>query len=140
MSRRTVGSRGRTAAKTKSAKLDRRAVHTRQVAWHKLTTWLTATYSEVVIEDLDIAAMKRSMGRRAVSNTALGKLRPEITYKMQRAAKSLIVADRWYPSTQFHHSCGCRLVAPTKMARTLPCATTGEMVDLDHNAAQNLRD
>ncbi len=100
MSRRTVGSRGRTAAKTKSAKLDRRAVHTRQVAWHKLTTWLTATYSEVVIEDLDIAAMKRSMGRRAVSNTALGKLRPEITYKMQRAAKSLIVADRWYPSTQ----------------------------------------
>ncbi len=144
MSRRIVGSRGHTAAKTKSAKLDRRAVHIRQDAWHKLTTWLTATYSEVVIEDLDIAAMKRSMGRRAfrraVSDTALGKLRPGITYKMQRAATSLIIADRWYPSSQIHHGCGCRLIAPTKLSKTLICATTGEMVDRDHNAAKNLRD
>lgn len=144
MSRRIVGSRGHTAAKTKSAKLDRRAVHIRQDAWHKLTTWLAATYSEVVIEDLDIAAMKRSMGRRAfrraVSDTALGKFRPEIIYKTQRAGTSLIVADRWYPSSQIHHGCGCRLIASTKMAKTLVCATTREMVDRDHNAAKNLRD
>ena len=62
MSRRVSGSKGHRAAKTKSAKLDRRAVDIRQDAWHKLTTWLVATYPEVVIEDLDIVAMKRSMG------------------------------------------------------------------------------
>ncbi len=144
MSRRIPGSRGHTAAKTKSAKLDRRAVHIRQDAWHKLTTWLAVTYSEVVIEDLDVAAMKRSMGRqafrRAVSDTALGRFRPEISYKMHKAGTSLVVADRWYPSSQIHHRCGCRLIAPTKMAKTLVCAKNGEMVDRDQNAAENLRD
>ena len=54
-------SKVRRQAKTNSAKLERRAVDIRQDAWHELTSWLVATYSDVVIEDLDIAAMKRSM-------------------------------------------------------------------------------
>ncbi|MDA8046763.1 MAG: IS607 family element RNA-guided endonuclease TnpB [Actinomycetota bacterium] len=144
MSRRIPGSRGHEAAKTKIAKLDRRAVHLRRESWHQLTTSLAATYSEVVIEDLDIAAMKRSMGRRAfrrsVSDAALGMFRPMLAYKMAKAGAAPTVADRWYPSSQLHHGCGCRLVAPTRMAKQLVCVTTGGLVDRDHNAAANLRD
>ena len=33
-------------------------------AWHQLTTELVANYGHLVIEDLDVAAMKKSMGRR----------------------------------------------------------------------------
>ena len=144
MSRRIVGSKGHTAAKTKAVKLDRWAVHLRQDAWHKLTTWLVSTYSEVVVEDLDVAAMKRSMGKRAfrrsVSDAALGKCKPQLSYKMAKAGTSLVLADRWYPSSRIHYGCGCRLVSKTKMAKTLVCANTGESVDRDRNAAQNLRD
>ena len=77
-----------------------------------------AAYCEVVIEDLDISAMKRSLGRRAfrrsVSDAALGTFRCVLRYKAERAGTTLVVADRWYASSQIHHGCGCRLIAPTR--------------------------
>jgi len=78
--RRIPGSRGHDAAKAKLASLDRRCVSLRKQASHQPTTMLADTYSEVVIEDLDLAALKKGMGRRAfrrsVSDAALGRLTP----------------------------------------------------------------
>ena len=80
LSRRIPGSRGHRAAKAKLTRLDRRCVHLRREAAHQLTTELAGTYGQVVIEDLDVAAMKQSMGRRAyrraVSDAAMGVIRP----------------------------------------------------------------
>jgi putative transposase len=105
---------------------------------------LAATYREVVIEDLDLAAMKQSMGRRAfrrsVSDAALGQIRPQLTWKMLWRGSEPTVADRWFASSKIHHQCGCRLTEPRKMAQQLVCARTGELVDRDINAALNLRD
>jgi len=60
-----------------------------------------------VIEDLDLAAMKRSRGqrayRRAVSDAAMGAIRPMLAYKTTRHGSTLIVADRWFASSQIHH-------------------------------------
>jgi putative transposase len=144
MSRRIPGSRGYGAAKAKLAALDRRCVHLRKQASHQLTTMLAETYREVVIEDLDLAAMKKSMGRRAfrrsVSDAALGRIRPQLTYKMQWRGTAPTVAGRWFASSKIHHGCGCRLIEPRKLARQLVCAVTGELVDRDINAALNLRD
>ena len=55
---RIPGSQGHDAAKAKLASLDRRCVHLRKQASHQLTTMLADTYSEVVVENLDLAAMK----------------------------------------------------------------------------------
>lgn len=144
LSRRIPGSRGHSRAKTKLARMDRRAVHLRREAWHQLTKELAATYGEVVIEDLDLAAMKKSMGRRAfrrsVSDAALGMFAPMLTYKAERSGSRVVVADRWYPSSQLHHGCGCQLIAPHRLAKQLVCEATGELVDRDRNAALNLRD
>ena len=142
--RRIPGSRGHDAAKAKLASLDRRCVHLRKQASHQLTTMLADTYSEVVIEDLDLAAMKKSMGRRAfrrsVSDAALGQIRPQLTYKMAWRGTTLTVANRWFASSKIHHGCGCRLIEPRKLAKQLVCTVTGELVDRDVNAAHNLRD
>ena len=144
MSRRIPGSIGHRAAKAKLARLDRRAVRLRRESAHQLTSWLAGTYSEVVIEDLDLAAMKKSMRRRAfrrfVSDAGLGQIRSQLTYKMARRATALTVAGRWFASSQIRHGCRCRLVEPKKLAKQLVCATTGELVDRDSNAARNLRD
>ncbi len=144
LSRRLPGSHGHRAAKAKLARLDRRVVHLRREAHHQLTTMLADTYREVVIEDLDIAAMKKSMGRRAfrrsVSDAALGKIRPQLTYKMAWRGRTLTVADRWFASSKIHHGCGCRLIESKKLAKQLVCGITGELVDRDINAALNLRD
>lgn len=143
-SRRIPGSRAHTAAKAKMSTLDRRAVHLRAQAMHQLTTWLTRTYGTVVAEDLDLAAMKRSMGRRAfrrsVSDAALGQFRPMLTYKAAATGTVVILADRWFPSSQIHHGCGCRLLAQNKLDQWLTCTTTGELIDRDINASTNLRD
>ena len=144
LSRRIPGSRGHRAAKAKLARLDRRCVHLRLESHHQLTRWLVDTYGENVIEDLDLAAMKRSMGRRvfrrSVSDAALGQVRPMATYKAERSGSQLTVADRWFASSQIHHGCGCKLIAEHKLDKMLTCAVTGELVDRDINAALNLRD
>ncbi|MHB1525411.1 MAG: IS607 family element RNA-guided endonuclease TnpB [Candidatus Dormibacteria bacterium] len=144
LSRRIPGSLGHSAAKAKLARLDRRCVNLRQQASHQLTTMLAATYREVVIEDLDLAAMKKSMGRRAfrrsVSDAALGRIRPQLSYKMGWRGTQPTVADRWFASSKIHHGCRCGLIEPKKLAKQLVCAVTGDLVDRDRNAAQNLRD
>jgi len=143
LSRRTRGSRGHQRAEAKLARLDRRAVCLRQESLHQLTRQLVGTYGEVVVEDLDIAGMKRSMGRRAlrrsVSDAALGVFRPTLAYKAEVAGVQVVVADRWYGSSKTHHGCGGRL-AGLKLAKVLTCELRGGTVDRDHNAAKNLRD
>jgi putative transposase len=150
LSRRIPGSRGHRAAKAKLTRLDRRCVHLRREAAHQLTTELSHSYSQIVIEDLDLAAMKQSMGRRAyrraVSDAAMGLVRPQLAYKTARCGGELIVADRWFPSSQIHHGCTtpdggpCRLVGKGRIDKYLLCPRTGEVVDRDKNAARNLRD
>jgi putative transposase len=150
LSRRIPGSCGHRAAKAKLTRLDRRCVHLRREAAHQLTTELAGTYGQVVIEDLDLAAMKQSMGRRAyrraVSDAALGVIRPQLVYKTARYSGVLTVADRWFASSQIHHGCThpdgapCRLVGKGRVDKHLVCPQTGEIVDRDVNAARNLRD
>jgi putative transposase len=150
LSRRIPGSRGWKAAKAKLARLDRRCVHLRREAAHRLTTEVAGTFGHIVIEDLDLAAMKQSMGRRAyrraVSDAAMGLVSPQLTYKIARHGGDLIVADRWFASSQIHHGhslpdgSSCRLVGKGKVDKQLVCPQTGELVDRDINAARNLRD
>jgi putative transposase len=150
LSRRIPGSRGWTAAKTKLVRLDRRCVHLRREAAHQLSTELAGSYGHIVIEDLDVAAMKKSMGRRAyrraVSDAAMGLVGPQLAYKTTRHGGMLTVADRWFASSQIHHGCTapdgtpCRLLGPGRIDKQLVCPHTGELVDRDHNAARNLRD
>ncbi|HEX2373496.1 MAG TPA: RNA-guided endonuclease TnpB family protein [Actinomycetota bacterium] len=110
VSRRTVGSRAHRHAKTKRAALDRRAANLRRQAIHVLTTRLARRYGIVVVEDLDVAAMQRSMGRRAfrraVSQAGIGGIRPTLAYKCPAAGGGLVVADRWFGSSKSHHGCG----------------------------------
>lgn len=104
----------------------------------------------VIIEDLDLAAMKRSMGRRAfrrsVSDAALSRIRPQLQYKTARHGGVLTVAGRWFPSSRLHHGCArpdgspCRLEGRHRLDKLLRCPVTGQWVDRDVNAARNLRD
>jgi putative transposase len=150
LSRRIPGSHGHRAAKAKLSRLDRRCVHLRREATHQLTTELAGSYGHLVIETLDLAAMKRSMGRRAfrrsVSDAAMGLVKPQLVYKTARFGSELTMADRWFASSQIHHrhiapdGTPCRLVGKGRIDKHLVCPSTGEVVDRDRNAALNLRD
>ncbi len=144
LSRRTIGSRGHRQARTKLAALDRRAANLRKHQVHTLTTALARRYGTVVVEDLDIAAMGRGMGRRAfrrgVSQAGIGAVRPTLAYKCSWAGGRLVVADRWFASSKTHHGCGGYRVDLQLSARAWVCPGCGQMVDRNANAALNLRD
>jgi putative transposase len=144
LSRRTVGSRGYRHAKAKRAGLDRRAVNLRSQAIHTLTTRLSRRYGTVVVEDLDVAAMGRGMGRRAfrrsVHQAGIGRVRPTLGYKCAREGGRLIVADRWFASSKVHHGCGGYLADLKLGDRVWVCPRCGQLVDRNANAALNLRD
>ena len=143
-SRRIVGSRGHRQAKTKLAALDRRAANLRREAIHILTTRLARRYGTIVVEDLDVAAMTRGMGRRAfrrsVYQAGLGRVRPTLAYKTSWSGGRLVVADRWFASSKTHHGCGGYLANLTLGQRVWRCPACGQQVDRNANAALNLRD
>jgi putative transposase len=144
LSRRIVGSRGHRHANAKLAALDRRAANLRTQQTHNLTTSLARRYGTIVVEDLDVAAMGRSMGRhtfrRGVYQAGIGKVRPMLAYKTVREGGRLLVADRWLPSSKIHHGCGGYLADLPLGRRVWVCPKCGGLVDRNANAALNLRD
>jgi putative transposase len=144
LSRRVVGSRGHRQAKAKLAALDRRASNLRRESIHILTTRLARRYGTIVVEDLDVAAMAKGMGRRAfrrsVYQAGLGRLRPTLAYKTSWAGGRLVVADRWFASSKTHHGCGGYLADLSLGQPVWVCPECGVLVDRNANAALNLRD
>ncbi|MFF3517514.1 zinc ribbon domain-containing protein, partial [Streptomyces sp. NPDC002573] len=101
-------------ANTARNRIHHRTANLREDALHKLTTIVAAQYGTVVVEDLNGAGTR------------------------QRHATSLVVADRWYPSSKTCSGCG---VAKAKLAlhvRTFHCEACGLVLDRDANAARNL--
>ena len=143
-SRRIFGSRGHRQARAKLAALDRRAANLRREAIHTLTTRLARQYGVIVVEDLDVAAMSRAMGRRAfrrsVYQAGIGRVRPVLAYKTSWAGGRLVVADRWFTSSKTHHGCGGYCADLGLADRRWVCPNCGELVDRNANAARNLRD
>ncbi|SRR6266540_26356 len=143
-SRRTVGSRAHRHASAKLAALDRRAANLRTNKLHTLTTTLSRRYGSIVVEDLDVAAMGRGMGRRAfrrsVYQAGIGRVRPMLAYKCPAAGGRLVMADRWFASSKTHHRCGGYLAGLQLSQRVWVCPRCGERVDRNANAALNLRD
>jgi putative transposase len=144
LSRRIVGSRAHRHAKAKLAALDRRAANLRTHQVQILTTALARRYGTVVVEDLDVAAMGRGMGRpafrRTVYQAGIGKLRPTLAYKCVWQGGQFRVAGRWFASSKTHHGCGGYLADLKLGERVWVCPRCGHLVDRNANAARNLRD
>jgi putative transposase len=130
------------------ANLDARAVDASvpPLAWTLPTlrkAW-NRRYGTVVVENLDVAAMGRSMGRRAFRRSAhragIGQVRPTLAYKTSWAGGRLVVADRWFASSKTHHGCGGYLSDLSLHQRVWVCPMCGVPVDRNANAALNLRD
>ena len=142
-SRRTVGSRGYRQTQTKITRLQRRVADIRAHHIHVLTTRLAKTHGEIVVEGLDAAGMLRQKGlngararRRGLSDSALGETRRQLAYKTGWYGSTLVVADRWYPSSKTCHK--CLNVQDIGWAEHWQCQGCGAVHQRDDNAAVNL--
>jgi putative transposase len=129
------------------ARYHHRAADVRRDALAKLTTRLAQRHEVVVVEDLNVEGMGRrkpGAGRggrafnRALRDGALGELRRQLAYKTGWYGSTLVVADRWYPSSKTCSGCGERKPSLRLSERTYTCDHCGAVVDRDRNAATNL--
>jgi putative transposase len=135
---RQPSNRWRKANKARN-RLHHRTVNLRRDAIHKLTTALARTYGTIVIEDLNISGMVRNPRlARAVSDAGFGEIRRQLAYKTAWNGGTLVVADRWFPSSKTCSRCGAVKTKLRLSERTYTCTTCGLVLDRDENAALNL--
>jgi putative transposase len=114
-------------------------VNLRRDAIRKLTTALARQYATIVVEDLNVAAMvKNRKLARVISDAGFGEIRRQLTYKTDWNGGTLIVADRWYPSSKRCSGCGVVKAKLRLSERLFACAECGLVLDRDANAASNL--
>jgi putative transposase len=107
---------------------------------YDLTTKLIKTYQSVCIEDLNVRGLARTTLATSFYDAAMGMIRRQLEYKGQWSGVSVVVVDRFYPSTQLCHTCGVKNEALTLADRTWTCPNCGVLHDRDINAALNIRD
>ena len=139
LSRKTTGSKRRAKARAKVARLHARVANQRGDAMHKATTWLTQTYSEISIEDLNVAGMvKNHHLAKAIMDASFGEFRRQLEYKTARTGARLHVVDRWFASSKTCSNCG-RVKAKLSLSeRVFHCDGCGLVMDRDLNAAVNI--
>lgn len=106
---------------------------------HKTTTHLAQNYDVVVIESLNVIGMvKNSKLAKAVSDAAFAEFARQLQYKTQWYGSTLVVADRWFPSSKTCSDCGAVKAKLLLSEREYVCSTCGAVKDRDLNAAVNL--
>jgi putative transposase len=138
LSRKQRGSRNRAKAKTKLARLHRRIADIRIEALHQLTSSLTR-YRTIVTEDLNVAGMLANRNlSRAIADVGFFEFRRQLQYKAAMAGSTIVVADRWFPSSKLCSTCCVKNDHLTLAERTWTCLSCGTSHDRDVNAARNL--
>ena len=116
---------------------------------HKFTTMLYTEYDKVVIEDLSVKKMMMSKKAKNLHRSLFGRFRQFMEYKAIKFDKELIVADKYYPSTQRCSCCGHIKTGEDKITlqgnkkhgtnhHEYECYECGYKDDRDHNAVMNL--
>jgi putative transposase len=100
---------------------------------------LAARYETIVVEDLNVAGMTRNRRlARAVADQGFGTARRMLGYKTAWRGGTLVLADRWFPSSKTCSGCGTVKAKLALAERIYRCDGCGLVIDRDVNAARNL--
>lgn len=138
LSHKLLGSRNREKSRIKVARVNQRVANIRRDTINKITTFIAKNHSTVVIEDLNVSGlMANSKLARSIADQGFYEFRRQLEYKCSWYGSTLVVADRFYPSSQLCSSCGHRQKMPLSM-RQYNCSICNLSIDRDLNAALNL--
>ena len=133
------GSRNRAKRRVKVARAHARVADARRDFLHKFSTQIIRSNDVIAVEDLAVRNMVRNRSlARAISCTGWAELRAMLEYKAQRAGRTVVVVDRWHPSSKTCSACGHLLAALTLSTRVWQCPACGTRHDRDINAARNI--
>ena len=137
LSRKVKGSKNFEKAKLRLAKLHAKIANIRSDYLHKVTTYLAKNFSVITIEDLNVSGMSKNPKlARSILEGGFGLFKTMLEYKTKLYGPTLVVADRFFPSTKTCSSCGQIHDMPLHKRR-MKC-DCGNEIDSDLNAAINL--
>jgi putative transposase len=105
---------------------------------HELTTWLVLMFDLICIEHLNVKAMARGWHARSIHDAAFGEFCRQLLYKAAWYGKTVIAADRYFPSTKRCSGCGHVVDEMRLDVREWTCPKCRCHHDRDINAANNL--
>lgn len=140
LSRKVKGSANRRKAAARIARLHAKITNIRKDTLHKLTTDLVSRYVVIGIEDLNVSGMMKNRKlSRAVADVGMYEFRRQLEYKAAMRGSTVVVVDRWYPSSKTCSGCGHVVEKLPLSVREWSCPACGSVHDRDHNAAINLK-
>lgn len=139
-SRKQKGSANRRKSARKLAKLHARITHVRQDFLHQTTTDLTRRFGVIGIEDLNVKGMMANDKlSRAISDIGFHEFRRQLEYKAALSGGTVVVVDRWFPSSKTCSACGGYGESMPLSIRKWTCAHCDAEHDRDVNAALNIQ-
>ena len=123
--------------------------HVQNDLLHKFTTRLYQDYDVIVIEDLSVKKMQMSKKAKGLHRSLFGRFRQFMEYKAEKFEKRLVIADKYYPSTQRCSCCGYIKTGDEKITLSgnmkygtkhheYHCYECGYKANRDENAVLNL--
>ena len=96
-------------------------------------------FQRIAVEDLNVAGMVRHRSlARAIATSGWAEFRAQLAYKAQWYGRTLVVVDRYFPSSKTCSACGMIRAHLDLGTRAWSCPTCGVLHDRDLNAAMNL--
>ncbi len=121
-------------------KLYLRTYNIREDFIHKTTSALVKNYEYICLEDLNVKGMmKNHRLARAISDIGFYKFKAVLKYKALDFNRTVIEADRFYPSSKTCSKCGTIKQDLTLKDRVYKCTECGISINRDLNAAINLK-
>jgi putative transposase len=138
-SKKKKGSKNREKAKKKLAKLHNRISNIRKDALHKTTSSIVQKNNVIVLEDLSVSGMmKNHKLAQSIGDASFHAFRQMIQYKAEWNGRTVIIANRFYPSSKLDHKSGKVNNSLTLADRTI-IHEDNTTTDRDVNAAINLK-
>jgi putative transposase len=139
LSKKKKGSKNREKAKKKLAKLHNRISNIRKDALHKATSSIVQKNNVIVLEDLSVSGMmKNHKLAQSIGDASFFEFRRQIEYKAKWNGRTVIIANRFYPSSKLDHKSGKINNFLTLADRTI-IHEDNTTTDRDMNAAINLK-
>src|SRR5438034_8660114 len=133
------GSKNRSKARLKVARIQKKIADRRRDYQHKLSTQTIRENQVVCIESLQVKNMvKNHCLAKAISDVGWSELVRQLEYKAAWYGRTVVKIDKWYPSSKRCFDCGHMLDFLPLDVRSWACPACGVVHDRDSNAAKNI--
>jgi len=139
LSHKVKGSNRRNKARIKVARIHEKISNQRNDFLHKLSHRLVSENQTIFAEDLHVKGiMANHHVAKFVADSGWSEFVRQLNYKSEWNGVCFEQIDRFFPSSKRHFSCGWINEALTLKDREWTCQGCGQVVNRDHNAAQNI--